>query len=335
MRKFTLVLIILLCSCSIPRKKTPQAVESTLAYHIYSQDSVLVETIDHVSVFDSTKLDVGLRINSLIWNKWDEAWYLSIREGDGSEIYRYRSNKLTRITSSPYIMKDAISIAPGGKALAFVGNSNFSQDIFYLDLITKKEVCLTPYPSTESNIQWDSTGKIIYFRTDYSGLPNIYKIGVDGKGLANISNGSGVDGAYAVSPDGKWLAVVTDRFNSHDLALVNLESGEVTRMTENGSNISQLSWSANGNYLVYTDMSNDGASLYLFNRPEKKIITLTPPDIFSIMPVWSPDYSSIAFTGTVNNNSDIYTVDLEGKIQRQTNTPDINESNAIYIAHLE
>jgi Tol biopolymer transport system component len=304
-----------------------------LFYEIYENGFLTVKNIDGDTLFDGGSLPSGFDLQSLQWNKYDQSWLLSLTNTSGSDIYKYKDGILTRQSMSPEILKGELALSPDGTMVAYIGSTNSSQDVYLLDLVEGTDLNLMPQPANESNIQWSADSQSVFFRTDFNGLPNIYRIDISTKHLTNISKGSGVDGNFAISPDGKWLAVETDRFGGNDLAIIEIHSGDVRKITDFASSavVAEPTWSHDSKYLIYRTSIREETVLELYNTQTYSSITLTPKEMVAILPVWSEDTSTIAFTGIRDGQTDIYTVNTNGLINNITNTHHINETSPSYL----
>jgi len=185
---------------------------------------------------------------------------------------------------------------------------------------------LTDNPTVDADPDWSPDGRLIAFRSRRDGSSDIFIMGSDGSAPINLINDpeSSLDDEFAPrwNPDGETFSIYTDRFaprgycNSgyHQIALLRQQEGEyVVDLfdTVAGEQYSS-SWSPDGRYLVFNSVCRvPGFQLYLYDTQtgETRKLTSTEPNSHS-QPAWSHDGQSLAFTANIDNNNDIYILDL-------------------------
>jgi TolB protein len=134
--------------------------------------------------------------------------------------------------------------------------------------------------------------------------------------------------APAWSSDGKRIAfglarpfASGDGFDRARLALLDVESGAVTALTDDGENTELPSWSPDGTRLVFRKGNDSTASLHVLDVDTRAAYALLQ-DFGNVQsPAWSPDGNVILFTSDHGGDDDLYTIDLVSRqIERLTNT---------------
>lgn len=138
-----------------------------------------------------------------------------------------------------------------GKKLALtLSGSNGNLDIYLLDLASQKLVQLTDDPGIDTEASFDDKGNI-YFTSDRSGSPQIYKLT---PGSAERPRRVTFTGSYnarpRVSPDGKQLAVLTLAEGSYRIGVQDLASGAVTVLSK-GRQEESPSFAPNSAMLIF------------------------------------------------------------------------------------
>ncbi len=125
------------------------------------------------------------------------------------------------------------------------------------------------------------------------------------------------------SPDMRWIALTaryTNRRNDGDkteIFLLNVESGEKTRLTENQAPEGGVLWSPDSRSFVYSagddeEWLNRNSKLWLMEAQLGEHRLLTENFAGNVSgATWSPDGSHIFFTGSEGPNSNVFRVNVE------------------------
>jgi dipeptidyl aminopeptidase/acylaminoacyl peptidase len=138
-------------------------------------------------------------------------------------------------------------------------------------------------------------------------------------------------GGFDPSPDGRWVALTaryTNRRNDGDkteIFLLDVESGEKTRLTDNRAPEGGVLWSPDSRRFVYSagddkEWLNRNSKLWLMEAQlgEHRLLTANFAGNVSGAP-WSPDGAHIFFNGSQGPNSNVFRVDAEtGAIDQVT-----------------
>jgi TolB protein len=154
--------------------------------------------------------------------------------------------------------------------------------------------------------------------------------------LTRLTYGEWDDVDPALSPDGTQVAFASNRDGAWDLYILNLESGEITRVTNSPEYESSPSWSPDNQWLaceIYLDENLEVAIVSLTNGEQEPIpITESPSADHS--PAWAPDGRHVAFVSNRGGDSDIWLADLdktgEERYTNLSNTPSSAESHPVW-----
>ena len=156
-------------------------------------------------------------------------------------------------------------------------------DIYLMDGKTKAVENLTSEISGAANyIAWGRHKDEITFTSNHEGNNEVYLLNLKSKQLENITNNAANDERGDLSPDGKLLVFSTDRFEkgNQDIAIHNLETGEVKRVTESSGTELIARWS-NDQKSIYFGSNMDGNwELYAYDLKTKTIKRLTNNESF-------------------------------------------------------
>lgn len=141
----------------------------------------------------------------------------------------------------------------------------------------------------------------------------------------------GHNGAPAWSPDGKRIALVLSKLKitdapNYDIYVLDVQSKELTRITENWANETEPTWSPDGKYIAY--VSDRGGKPQIYRRAvtggKEERVTFEGTE--NLRPIYSPNGKMLA---TVQGNSGEYRIvvlDLETGQQRVVSEGTLDES---------
>ena len=167
---------------------------------------------------------------------------------------------------------------------------------------------LSQDPANEVEASWSRNGQWIYFGSDKTGRPEIWKIPASGGLPVQLTKGGGL--AASESPDRKWVYYSKDAASPTTLWKIRPSGGEETQVADG------LSYSLNfvvANKGIYYMVAREGAdrtSIAFLDFATEKTATLLTLD----KPWWygmaiSPDQRSILFSVVDNAGSDLMLVE--------------------------
>jgi len=184
----------------------------------------------------------------------------------------------------------APSFSPDGRMLALtLSRDQANLDIHTLDLSTQVLRQLTTDAAIDTEAAWAPDGRSIYFLSDRSGGPQIYRVGTEPGGRPQrISFERPYNARPRVSPDGKSIAVVTGENNRYQIGAVDVASGRLTVLTPQGRYDESPSFAPNGAQIIYATKENGRgvlASVSTDGRIRTRIASVAG-DVRE--PVWGP-----------------------------------------------
>jgi Tol biopolymer transport system component/DNA-binding winged helix-turn-helix (wHTH) protein len=159
------------------------------------------ERLDSVAQFsDSTRIDFPGRFSrdgervAFVSERtgWPEAW---VANRDGSGLHQVTTMRATEFGIGGW--------SPDGRRIvidpAIAGNS----DVYLVDLDGRPPVRLTSDPTFDGTPEWSSDGQWIYFTSNKSGRPELWKISANGGTASQLTRDGGLQPREA--PDGRTL----------------------------------------------------------------------------------------------------------------------------------
>jgi TolB protein len=141
--------------------------------------------------------------------------------------------------------------SPDGKKLALtLSGKDGNLDIYLLDLATQQPVPLTNDPGIDTEAVFTPDGSAIYFTSDRSGNPQIYKLGLgSGERPKRVTFTGSYNARPRVSPDGKQLAVLTLDQGAYRIGVQDLASGTLQVLSK-GRQDESPSFAPNGAMVI-------------------------------------------------------------------------------------
>jgi tol-pal system beta propeller repeat protein TolB len=161
-----------------------------------------------------------------------------------------------------------------------------------------------------------SCGKIAYSAAEAEAPNNYDLMLVDERTeVTKVLVSNVIPGSHVWSPDGKYLAVIAPRDGMDDVYIAKADDGQLTHLTHNAGEESELAWSPDGHYVAFVGGRYDSSEIFVVNIGGGNPRWLTKNDFMDQSPVWSPDGTQIAFISNRNGNPNVYTMNADGTAQ--------------------
>ena len=173
-------------------------------------------------------------------------------ENDRSSIWvqTLRTGNRIQVSNKPGI-NGAPSFSPDGKQLALtLGGIDGNLDIHVLDLATRQTRRLTTHRAIDTEGSWSPDGRYIYFTSDRSGGPQVYRVPAAGGTPERVTFEGSYNARPRLSPDGKRLAVVHLDRGAYRIAVMDVKSKELLVVSA-GQQDESPSFAPNSDTLIY------------------------------------------------------------------------------------
>lgn len=181
-------------------------------------------------------------------------------EDDVSSIFvqTLRTGNRIKVSSRPGI-NGAPAFSPDGRKLVLtLGGVDGNLDINVLDLASRELTRLTTNRSIDTEGSWSPDGSEIYFTSDRSGGPQIYRIAASGGTPERITFEGSYNARPRLSPDGKKLAMVHLNRGNYRIAVMDLAQKDMLILS-GGRQDESPSFAPNSDTLIYaTRQSRNG-----------------------------------------------------------------------------
>lgn len=210
-------------------------------------------------------------------------------EANRSEIYvqDLRSGLRKRVSARPGV-NGAPAWSPDGQRLAVsLSRQDGNLDIYTLDLNTQVLTRLTSGPAIDTEPAWSLDGQQIYYTSDATGGPQVYRIAADGGSAQRVTFEGQYNARPRVAPDGKQLAVVHNDRGNYRIALIDL-ARSTTQVLSDGRLDESPSFAPNGELLIFA--TREGTRGVLATVSTNGRIKSRIPELEGDVrePAWSP-----------------------------------------------
>ena len=220
-------------------------------------------------------------------NEHKKIAYVSFENGR-SEVFiwypfvRRKIEKLPRFDG----IASAPSWHPNGKSLVLTLSKNGNKDIYSYNLADKKLTRLTHNASIDTEASYSPDGQRIAFTSNRSGQVQVYIKNL----VTNQINRATFEGRYnakaVFSPDGKSLAMVHRIDNDYRIAMLDIETKDLSMMTNNELDESPY-FSPNGDMIIFATNRNNKGLLSVVSVEGNRVYELSSQTGEVREPNWS------------------------------------------------
>ena len=217
------------------------------------------------------------------------------------------------------ILKENLKSLSGYK-ICFTGKDRDDYNIFSVNPDGTQLKNLTKNNSKNSEPCWSPDGKNIAFSTNRDGRYKIYVMNEKGENPTLLTDKSKDMTSPSWSPDGEKIAFQCFYNNNNEIFTMKNDGTRLLNITRNNDEDFSPSWSPDGNYIAFESkrdkVKDDNGvitrEIYIMKPDGSGALRITENNSDDFSPRWSPDSNSLVFVSNINNNYDIYTVNIDG-----------------------
>ena len=219
--------------------------------------------------------------------------YVSFEQDGRPAIYLHELSTGNRqILTSFAGLNGAPSFSPDGRQLALVLSKDGNPDIYILDLQTRRLRRITRHYGIDTEPSWTPDGEALIFTSNRGGQPQIYQMRLSDFQIQRLTFEGDYNAKASLLKDGSGLIMVHRREGIFHIALLDLNRGRLTVLTETSLDESP-SVAPNGSMLIYATQDRGEGILAAvsidggvkFNLPS------TEGDVRE--PAWSPKKTKV------------------------------------------
>ena len=210
-------------------------------------------------------------------------------EGNASSIFvqTLRTGNRIQVSNRPGI-NGSPSFSPDGRRLVLtLGGTDGNLDIHVMDLATRDVKRLTTNRAIDTEGSWSPDGRVIYFTSDRSGGPQVYRVGANGGTPERVTFEGSYNARPRLSPDGKKLATVHMDRGNFRIAMMELGQRSLLVLST-GQQDESPSFAPNSDTLIYATRQGGHGVLETVSADGLVRQRLASGEGDVREPVWSP-----------------------------------------------
>ena len=184
-------------------------------------------------------------------------------------------------------------------------------------------------PADGLHYAWTVDGRYVAVSRSVEGNMDIFVMRHDGSGQSVVAASPSRESQPSWSPDGDRLVFISDRDQRKgELYIVNRDDTELVRLTDDDLVESDPAWSPGGKHVAFVagEASGQGGNVFIVETDGSDPQQLTEDASEKRHPVWSPDGGRIAFQSLVDDNWEIYVLNVADGTMMQLTSNDSDDT---------
>ena len=250
-----------------------------------------------------------------------EIWRMDPDGGNPQQLTRFGG-----LTHEP-------AVSPDGSKMAFSSNRGYKWDIFVFSVDPPRDLRFYN-PNTRMNAQPSFTpdGKqIVFMSTEGTDrCCRIFTANLDGSGVRPITSSVFIDAEPKVNPKtGADIVFSSGRSGTEQVYKMNMDGGDVERLSDGSGEASNPSWHPNGQQIVFSWTRGFAAgkfNVFLMNVSSRSYLQLTHDEGRNENPTFAPDGIHLSFMSNRSGTDQVWIMLADGTQQQQLTKKGLNSS---------
>ncbi len=207
----------------------------------------------------------------------------------------YRDDKIEKVvqsgSSQSYetlrYFRTSMNWSPDGKHFSFVAKAGKNDAIYIVDAERNDVVKKLSFENLTGMTapSWSPDGSQLVFSGMRGGISDLYTTTTEGDNLQRLTSNRYAHLHPQWSPDGKKIAFTTDRgpntkidsliFGEYNIALYDLETGEVDLLTQTGGNHINPVWNKDGSEILFISDMSGIPNIYSMDLDTRQVYSIT------------------------------------------------------------
>lgn len=201
--------------------------------------------------------------------------------------------------------------SPDGTRIVFSSNRDDNREIYTMTMTGADLQRLTHDDALDDQPVWSPDGRAIAYSSNRGGSRDIFLMRADGSQQRNLSPHPAIDTRPHWLPDGR-LAFVSDRTGTFDIYILDVQTGDLQRLTNGVFNYRSAVWSPDSEQIAL--MVGGGVNAEIVLRETFTGVTrqLTDNSVLDVPVGWLPAGNRLIFQSRRNGQRAVYTMNPDG-----------------------